>query len=244
MNRGQTLHQLGNCEGSLGNHGTAAKLYLEAAHIFHIVGMSEYLSNAFCELGFVLLDVDLPAALDHLDDTIVDCALADLNKDTIRVFDAGRPLDHQQCVGVLRKVFGTVSLVSLAGHGEKLGPFCVSLRNEVVADMADQISAGVRDSDEYFPIVMIDVALQLGKLIAECEKDIRVSGDVAEGRIGDILNTVCAAHEWAQDIMRILDWTAIYLGRRLQLQGIDTVRIREFATNYRDGVVDYLDLFR
>lgn len=244
VNRGQTLHQIGNCESNLGNHEAAAKLYLEAARIFHFIGMEEYLSNAFGELGYALLDVDLPEVLDHLDDRIVDHALADLNKDTIRIFDPERPLDHQQCIGMIRKVFGTVTLLSLAGHGEKLGPFCMNLGNEVVAGIAGQIDAGVRDTDERFPILMIDVALRLGMLIAKCENDLRMNGDVADDTVGNILRTVCEAHEWAQNTMRILDWTAVYLARRLQFKGIDTARIREFATNYRDDVVDYLDLVR
>ena len=244
VNRGQTLHQIGNCESNLGNHEAAAKLYLEAARIFHFIGMEEYLSNAFGELGYALLDVHLPEVLDHLDDKVVDHALADLNKDTIRVFDPERPLDHQQCIGMIRKVFGTVTLLSLVGHGEKLGPFCMNLGNEVVAGIAGQIDSGVRDSDERFPILMIDVALRLGMLIAECENDLRMNGDVADDTIGNILRTVCEAHEWAQNIMRTLDWTAVYLARRLQFKGIDTARIREFAANYRDDVVDYLDLVR
>ena len=51
VNRGQLLHQIGNCESNLGNHEASAKLYIEAAKIFHFIGMEEYLSNAFSELG-------------------------------------------------------------------------------------------------------------------------------------------------------------------------------------------------
>ena len=244
VNRGQTLHQIGNCESNLGNHEAAAKLYLEAASIFHFIGMEEYLSNAFGELGYALLDSDLPEAVDQMDDRIVDHALSDLNKDVNRVFDPERPLDHQQCIGMIRKVFGIVTLLSLVGHGEKLGPFCMDLGNKVVAGIAGQIDAGVRATDERFPIFMIDVALRLGILVAECENDLRMNGDVADDTVGNILRTVCEAHKWAQDTMRILDWTAVYLARRLQFKGIDNARIREFATNYRDDVVDHLDLVR
>lgn len=198
VNRGQTLHQLGNCEGNLGNHEAAAKLYLEAAHIFHFIGMEEYLSNAFGELGYALLDADLPEVCDQLNDEIIDHALVDLEKDTARVFDQERPLDHQQCIGMIRKVFGTVILLSLAEHGEKLGAFCTGLGNERMAGIASQIDAGVRGRDERFPIVMVGVALQLGILIAECENDIRTKGDVINDTVGSILRTVCEAHEWAQ----------------------------------------------
>ena len=244
VNRGQTLHQLGNCEGNLGNHEAAAKLYLEAAQMFHFIGMEEYLSNAFGELGYALLDTDLPEVFDQLDDEIVDHALADLSKDAARVFDPERPLDHQQCLGMIRKVFGTVTLLSLIWHGEKLGPFCMNLGNKAVADIAGQIDAGVRDKDECFPVFTLNIALQLGVLIAECETELRKNGNVTDDTVGNILKAICEAHEWAQETMRMLDWTAVYLARRLQFKGIDTARIREFATNYRDDIVDYLDLVR
>ena len=73
---------------------------------------------------------------------------------------------------------------------------------------------------------------------------LEVNGDVADDAAGNILQIVCEAHEWAQDTMRMLDWTAIYLARRLQFKGIDTDRIREFPKNYKDDIVDYLDLSR
>lgn len=244
VNRGQTLHQIGNCESNLGNHEAAAKLYFEAAHIFHFIGMREYLSNAFSELGYALLDVDLPEVVGQLNDEIVDHALVDLTKDTARVFDQERPIDHQQCIVMIRKVFGTVILLSLAEHGEKLGAFCTSLGNERMAGVASQIDAGVRDREERFPIVMFGVALHLGILIAECENDIRRKGDVVNDTVRSILRTVCEAHEWAQHTMRILDWTAAYLSRRLQFKDIDTARLHEFATNYRDDIEDHLDLVR
>ena len=73
----------------------------------------------------------------------------------------------------------------------------------------------------------------LGMVIADCDNDLRVNGDVADDAAGNILQIVCEAHEWAQDTMRMLDWTAIYLARRLQFKGIDTDRIREFPKTTR-----------
>ena len=206
--------------------------------------MEEYLSNACCELGYALLDVNPSEVLDQLNDEIVDHALADLNKDIARVFDPAGPLNHQQCIGMIRKVFGTVILLSLTGYGTKLGLFCINLRNERMAEIVAQIDTGVRGNDERFPIRMFDVALRLGRLIAECENGLRMNGDVVDATVGNILRTVCEAHEWAQDTMRILDWTAIYLARRLQFKGVDRARIREFAANYRDDIEDHLDLVR
>ena len=244
VNRGQSLHQIGNCESNLGNHEAAAKLYIEAAKIFHFIGMEEYLSNAFGELGYTLLDVDFPEVLDHLDDNIIDHALVDLSKDAARVFDPARPLDHQECIGMIRKLFGTVILLSLTGYGAKLGAFCVKRGNETITEIANQIDAGTRSRDELFPIIMVNVALRLGVLIAECENDLRMNGDVVHDTLRKILRIVCETHDWAQNTMRVLDWVAVYLARRLQFSGIDAARIDEFAKNYSEDVEDHLDLVR
>ena len=37
VNRGQVLHQIGNCESHLGNHKVAAEIYLEVANMFNFV---------------------------------------------------------------------------------------------------------------------------------------------------------------------------------------------------------------
>ena len=123
VNRGQTLHQIGNCESYLGNHEVAASLYIEAANIFRFVGMKEYISNAFSELGYALLEVDIPKISDKLDDDLVNEALIDLKRNATRVFDPTRPLNHQQCIGMIRKIFGSVILLSLADYGPKLIDF-------------------------------------------------------------------------------------------------------------------------
>ena len=244
VNRGQTLHQIGNCENYLGNHEAAVSLYIEAAKIFHFVGMKEYLSNSFGELGYTLLEVDVPDISDQLVDSLVDEALMDLKKDATRVFDPTRPLNHQQCIGMIRKVFGAVILLSLTDNGPKLIDFCVALGNETLVVIANQIDAGQRDKDEAFPVLMVDIALRLGVLIAQGENEIKKNGDVTHDTIGQILRLICEAHEWAQDIMRVIDWVAVYFTRRLKYSGVNAGRIREFAKNYSDDIVDYLDLVR
>ena len=244
VNRGQSLHQIGNCESNLGNHAAAARLYIEAAKIFQLVGMQEYLSNACGELGYTLLDVDFSEVRDHLDDNLIDHLLVDLSNNAAHVFDPARPLNHQQCIEMIRKLFGTVILLSLTGYGTKLGVFCVKCSNETIADIARQINAGSRSSDEQFPIMVADFSMHLGILIAECENELRTKGDVEHDTLENVLRTVCEAHDWAQINMRVLDWTAVYFTRRLKFSGIDAARIGEFAKNYREDVEDYLDLVR
>ena len=145
---------------------------------------------------------------------------------------------------MIRKLFGAVILLSLTDYGSKLIDFCVELRNESLVAIANQIDAGQREKDEAFPVLMVDIALRLGVLIAKGENEINKNGDVDHDTIGQILRLVCEAHEWAQDIMRVIDWAAVYLTRRLKFSGINAERIREFAKHYSDDVVDYLDLVR
>ncbi len=244
VNRGQTLHQIGNCESNLGNHKAAAEFYIEAAKIFHIVGMEEYLSNALGELGYTLLEVDLPELADRLGEGIIDHGLEDLASDTRRAFNQARSLDPQQCIGIIRKLFGTVILLSLGGHGGKLADFCVELTNVAVLEIGDQVAAGTRDQDEFFPIMMVDTALRLGVLIAQGEFDVDEYGDITHETVGEILGLVCFSHDWAQHVMRVVDWLAVYLTRRWQFQGIDADRLRVFAKSYEDDVEDHLDLRR
>ncbi len=244
LNRGQTLHQLGNCHGNLGNHEVAAHLYFEAALIFQYVGMGEFLSNALGELGYALLEGDVSKILNQLDDSIVNDGLIDLKEDITRVFNPSKPLDHQQCIEKIRKLFGTIILLSFSDCAGKLEGFCVELGNEIVPEFSNQVIGGHRQKDELFPIMMIDTALRLGVFISFCDEEIRIKGDVQKETLDHILRTVCEAHQWAQDTMKAIDWLAIYLTRKLQYREVKPERLREFAMNYRDDVVDYLDLVR
>jgi hypothetical protein len=167
VNRGQALHQLGNCESHLGRFREAAANYLQAASIFYFVGMEEYLSNALGELGYALLDSEEDEFAGNLETDIIERGLVDLERDTKRVFNHNRPLDHTQCIGIIRKLFGSIALISLTGNGRLLGKFCVSLISEVLVVLGDQFSRGQRDLQEGFPLSMIDMVLHLGILVSE-----------------------------------------------------------------------------
>ena len=171
VNSRQVLHQIGNCESNLGNYGVAAKLYVEAAKIFHFIGMEEYLSNAFGELGYTLLDVDLGEIAKHLDENIIDHSLVDLSDHAERIFDSARPPEHNQCIEMNRKLFGMVVLLSVSGYGAKLGPFCAKMENEAMREFVQQIDAGIGSGRGGGSEELLLIALRLGVLVAECEKD-------------------------------------------------------------------------
>lgn len=193
VNRGQTLHQIGNCESNIGRHDTAAKLYTEAARIFHFVGMEEYLSNATGELGYSLLDVDRPDLLEQIDEDLLERALDDVAADVRRTYDAARALDPKRCVNILRKLFGTIILTSLAFRGEKLAPFAAELANRTVVPLGDQVRDRIRDPDDLVPIMLLDSVLQLAFLVAQGELDYEENADISPETTGDILKLVCNA---------------------------------------------------
>ena len=91
---------------------------------------------------------------------------------------------------------------------------------------------------------MVDTALRLALLVAQGEVDLEESGDISHETVGEILRVFCFAHNWAQNIMRVIDWLAVYLTRRWRFRGIDADRLRAFAANFDNDVEDYLDLAR
>ncbi|RUX21599.1 hypothetical protein EOA13_36780 [Mesorhizobium sp. M7A.F.Ca.US.011.01.1.1] len=214
VNRGQTLHQLGNSESHLGQFSEATAHYAEAAKIFHFIGMEEYLSNTLGELGYALLDVNSEEWPRDIGSDLLAGGLEDLARHIKRDFDPGRPLDHSRCIAIIRKLFGSIALITLVGQGRLLGAFCAMLGNEVVVVLGTQLANGERDRDEAFPLSMIESALRLGALASDAEQRRGDQGDIPRALIGEMLRTVCNAHSWAQDTMRIVDWFAALLTHR------------------------------
>jgi hypothetical protein len=118
----------------------------------------------------------------------------------------------------------------------------ITMREEVVGQLHDQVESGRRDEEEIFPLMMIDLALWLGLHVAEGEWSLTSHGEIPEALIGEILRTVCNSHAWAQNVMRVVDWLSVLLTRRWRLQGASRERLWKFIKNFDDDVVDYLDL--
>lgn len=139
---------------------------------------------------------------------------------------------------------GTIVLVSLAGRGMKLGEFCAALANAIVIPIGREIEAGRRDREELFPVMMVDTTLRLGVLAAQAEHAFAHAGDIVDAIVGETLRVVCTLYKWAQDIMRVIDWLAVYLTRRWRLEGASPERLRRFVENFDADVEDHLDLSR
>jgi hypothetical protein len=206
--------------------------------------MEEYLSNATGELGYTLLEVDRLDLLEKLDDSLLERALDDLAADVRRAYEPTRSLDPQRCVGILRKLFGSVVLIALTFRGEKLAPFATELANRTVVPLGDQVRGGARPPDDIVPITLLDSVLRLAFLIAQAEFDYEENGDISRETTGDILKLVCNADPWAQNVMRLTDWLSVYLTRRWDFRGAEPERVREFVRNFDAGAHDHLELAR
>ena len=242
VNRGQVLHQIGNCEGRLGHYLVAAEHYVKAASIFHFVGMQEYLSNALGELGYLAIDLDVQFLAGSWETGLIEHGIEDLLRDARRVFVPAHALDHSLCVRMIRKVFGMVALCSLLDDGPNIADFCSALRRELIDPMHDQLMAGARAQDECYPLMWLDLALWLGFHASDGTASRARTGAVPEDLTWEMLRVVCNADKWARNTMRLVDWFSALLTRRWRLSGAERERFRDFVDNFDHDVVDHLEL--
>src|SRR5690606_4786643 len=96
-----------------------------------------------------------------------------------RIFNPLTPLDHQQCIQLIRKMFGAIIVISLAERGVKLKEFFSSLFESTFKKIGDQLYNGQRMQDELFPLLMVNLMSNLGMLIAQGETDYTTTGDIS-----------------------------------------------------------------
>ena len=242
VNRGQTLHQIGNCESHLGNFVDAAKLYIEAATIFARVEMEGYLSNAVGELGYALLDIDGGYPLQGLEGETVVAALEDLAADIVRVFNPSTVIDHYRASGMIRKTFGCIITATLTGADAALKDRCMALWLESLEPLLQDVVDGRRPDDHSYPLVKMQTALSLGFYAAEMEVAFLEEPRLPRDPMSQLLKAVCDSDDWTRQVIRVVDWLAAMLTHRWKLEGGRSERLHEFVKNYDEGVVDWLDL--
>ncbi|WP_278392255.1 tetratricopeptide repeat protein [Sphingobium yanoikuyae] len=242
VNRGQTLHQIGNCESHLGNFREAATLYSEAAKIFEFVGMETYLSNAVGELGYALIDIDGSYPLDDIEESTVRAAMSDLTREIGRTFDLGRPIDHNLAVGVIRKTFGSFASASLTGHAGLLFAYSSEIWAEKLQSLFEAVAQGTRPKDEIFPLAMMELAFCLAFYSAQGEQAFAAGREIPREVINEMLKRVCASGDWERNVMRVVDWLSALLTHRWNLKGAESERLRRFIRNYDNDIEDWLDL--
>jgi tetratricopeptide (TPR) repeat protein len=243
VNIGQIYHQLGNCEGNIGNHLDAVRCYARAARIFHAIEMRQFRSNAIGELGFAL--VDCSEVADHgISDDVQRGAFEDLELELAGCFDAERPLDPARCVEVLRKLFGSMYFATLVSRTSMLPQWSLRLANELLLPLAAQSDDGRRNMYASFLLVQLELALKAGYLAGLAERARQGGSGEQDDFLGELLELCGTAHSWAHEAMRLLDWLAAYLSRQWGFRGPTASRLREWADNLRDGYDDTIELMR
>ena len=243
MNRGQIMHQIGNCESHLGNHDAAAACYIEAIARFYVVGMLEYLSNATGELGFTLLDCK-PDAVHDLPEDVFPAALQDLEQAFAECTDPSRDADPQRCIGLARKAFGTLTLCMLTDRAAMAGNWAFQMATERLGPMLTGMRPDADTMDARMCGMFLETPLHISFLVAELEESRDDNGDPDEGLVRQLLATCCSLGVWIREALRIADWLATYLNRRLGVTNLTGGRIAEFMRNGDADVHDELDLFR
>ncbi len=238
VNRGQTLHQIGNCEGNLGNHKSAAEHYAKALNIFLVIGMKEFISNASCELGYTLLDVDFPPVRDGAKDGLAAC-FEDVNWELQACLRPGA-FDINRTFVLARKIFGTVAVGIFARQSGLTGDWAVATAEKMLIPFADRAVS----LEEKMGCMILNIPLQLAFLVQEIETSRNVDGDPETGLVGELLAFCCAVDARSRTMFRLADWFAAYMTRELGVVGLTADRVREFMTNYDDDVHDELDLER
>lgn len=241
VNRGQILHQIGNCESSLGSHEVAAECYLDAMARFYVVGMQEFLSNAAGELGFQLLDCD-PPRLREIPDVVVTAALHDLSSDYIDCLDLVRGIEPQRCIGLARKTFGTLNVSIMTGRAKEAGDWAFRVATDVLNPVFDTFPPEEAGRGAIYSGLMLRNPLHLAFLVADLEDSVDENGTLAEGRLNNLLAACCAIDSWTRSVLRLPDWLATYLTRRLGVINISRERVAEYMVNVDDGVTDHLEL--
>lgn len=243
VNRGQIMHQIGNCEGHLGNHEEAAACYIEAVILFYNVGIKEFLSNATGELGFTLLDCDPPGP-HKLPGEVITAALQDLTFEFSERLDPSRDIELQNCLVLARKTFGTLNVCILIGRAREAADWALRIATEMLAPMFEALTSDEDARDKRFAGLMLQTPLNIAFLVADLEDSRDEDGNPDEAAVGELLAACCEVDDWTRRMLQMPQWLSTYMTRRLDVTNLTGERISEYMMNYDDDVHDELILQR
>jgi tetratricopeptide (TPR) repeat protein len=228
VNVGTVLHQMGNCYADLRQFDNAYQSYVDGAHCFYDLGSAIHLSNSLSALGYVMIDHDPGTSLfTDLTEEVVQAGLTDVFRDcAARYRSSSARLQPQECIGVIRKLFGMVALVSFTSHAALLEDFAEALQEELVRPLADQLVDGERmDPDKKLAIMHLDVTTALAGSLSAVE----TQSNATIEEIGHIAGLCYIQGEQAWHAFRLFDWLAEYLNRRRACRGVDAAQLKEAA---------------
>lgn len=237
VNRGQTMHQLGNCESHLGNNDVAMTCYLGAADIFEAMGMSGYLSNALGEYGYSLLDAT-GSKSGKVDAALVRSGLRDLAHDLRSTLGGKEGAAETACMRLLRKTSGMMILASLNGPLGDLGDLARELHKDVVAPARSKARTGISRDGAGFYLANIETALATALIIADIDKEVaELPAAPPQGSIETMLVLLAqyGGGEWGLTHLRYADWISDVITVRWAIDGAGRSEVTAFFEDINFG---------
>lgn len=228
VNIGAVLHQMGNCYAHLHRFNEACRSYIDGAHCFFDLGSAIHLSNSLSELGYVLIDHDPgPSLYRDLSEELVQAGLSDVFREcAARYRSTSARLQSQECIGVIRKLFGLVALASFTSQNALLEEFAEALREKLVRPLADQLDSDIRkDPGERVAIMHLDVMTALAGSLSVVETQRKATIE----EIGHFARLCYVQFDFAWRAFRLFDWLAEYLHRRRAWHGLNAAQLKEAA---------------
>ena len=211
VNEGQILYQLGRCLGEVGEHSQSAGYYGRAAVHFRAIGMRDYLANALGALGYELLRLGDSAALPALPSGVLRDGIQDAVvsiQQSVNVQVRTGAVDSEWAI---RKLFGTVVVLSLSGEAESLANAGRAML-EWTKELGEAGGAGEVAKRAAFEILHSEALAELMLSIARVEGRARPRGSVREsdvnelvercGSLGILRGLKSSGFEWLQMYLR------------------------------------------
>lgn len=219
VNKGQILHQIGNCRSSLGEYGDAVSYYGRAAVQFQTVGMREYIANALSELGYAFLELDdstpLPQALS---DAVLGDGIEDAVESTVQCLSM-RPVPGIEFTAqALRRLFGTLVVLSFSDETRKLGEAGNALLAWTNRTLLEIEQGKDVKSSPRFELMLLRALASIMQSVVAFEDQARTAAGVSEDEI-DALWEACSSLGPLGNLESLgLQWVRMYLRRKLSVE--------------------------
>lgn len=226
VNYGAVLHQMGNCYCYLRQLDRAYESYLDAAKRFADISAAIHFSNSISEIGFVLLDYQPDAELAaEFPREVLEYGLYDVLDECVAALTSD-VFSAQECIRLVRKIFGVAILVSFSPHNGLLGTFVEEMR-ELVLRPVLAFDEGRHLRENGVPLMHLDVTLAL---IGSVSGSAQTPGSIAVlDEIAHLAALCYRQYDYAWRIFRLFDWLALYLGRYRERPGITADQLRAAA---------------
>lgn len=232
VNYGQIYHQIGKCESELGKYELGLHSYIKAANSFYYVGVKEYLSHSFTEIGYNLLEVNLPDLQTEFSEECIFAGLNDLMESTKDAFNISKPLDYPRCKLMFRKLTGTFYFLSLIGHGSKLEALVEEVSETILLPYSKKTNLSSINKNEIISFQILEALLNLGSYIVLVEKELVEYASISDETISALLTFICEIDYLVDDSLKITNWLAAYFSRRLKLENITYSSLKELIKSY------------